>query len=88
MLISTDGSSGSWVTIDGRLQSNVITNVDNWTVFSDKININGWSGYNVINTSNIVTYGNTATSQYGQVRFTFGCTNHNEIYLNSWIQLK
>ena len=35
--------------------------------------MSGWSGYNVINTSGITTYGNTASSQYGHIQFIFGC---------------
>lgn len=80
ILCSTSGSSGSWCTIDARLQSNYTSNVDTWTVFADKTPISGWSGYNVINTSKLTTYGNTPTTQFGQVRFTFGCTNANLKY--------
>ena len=37
----------------------------NWT------GISGWSGWNVLNINNLTTYGNTAASQYGRIRFTF-----------------
>lgn len=80
VLCRKSGSNGSWITIDARLQSNYLSNSDTWTVFADRIPIEGWSGYNVINTSEITTFGNTATSQYGQVRFTFGCTRYNPNY--------
>ena len=72
--ISSNGSDGCWCSIDARLQSNVKNNTDTWRNFANKVSISGWSGYNVINTSGFTTYGNTASSQYGQVRFTFGCT--------------
>lgn len=39
------------------------------------IPISGWSGYNVINISGLTTYGNTAATQYGRVRFTFKVGN-------------
>lgn len=80
LYISTNGSTGSWCTIDARLQSNYTGAIDTWTIFADKVPIGGWSGYNVINTSNIITYGNTPASQYGQVRFTFGQTGYNVSY--------
>ena len=78
--ISTNGSSGTWCTIDARLQSNVSSGTDTWVKFADTIGISGWSGYNVINTSGLTTYGNTAGSQYGQVRFTFGNTGYSTSY--------
>ena len=74
--VSTAGSSGSYCSIDARLQSNVASNTNTWVNFVNKQSISGWSGYNVINTAGITTFGNTATSQYGQVRFTFGVTSH------------
>ena len=74
--ITTSGSSGCWCTIDARLQSNYEAGTDTWKVFANQVSISGWSGYNIINTSGITTYGNTKTSQYGQVRFTFGVTSH------------
>ena len=74
----TGGSTGSYCTIQGRLQSNYEAGTETWTTFADKVRIEGWSGYNVINTSTITTYGNTKTTQYGQVRFTFGTTGHSD----------
>ena len=72
--VTTSGSAGTWCSIDARLQSNITSNTDTWKNFANKVSVLGWSGYNVINTSGITTYGNTPSSQYGQVRFTFGCT--------------
>jgi hypothetical protein len=74
--ISTNGSASSTVTIQKALQSTPTTYTD---VVTD-IGISGWSGYNVINVSAFTTYGNTAATQYGRVRFIFkangGNTDH------------
>ena len=71
--VSTDSSSGCWATILGRTQQNVEDNADTWKVFAEKVPISGWSNFNVITLdSSFVTYGNTKSSQYGQVRLVFG----------------
>lgn len=83
LYVSTNGSTGCWCTIDGRLQSDVEANNDNWKIFINKQPVSGWSGYNVLNYPNgITTYGYSQgkTSQYGNVRFTFGCESHNQNY--------
>ena len=72
---STNGSSGSWCTIDAKTKANVDAGNDTWVTFANKVSINGWSGYNIINTSAITTYGNT-TAQYQKLRFTFGVNSH------------
>lgn len=71
--VSTNGSSGCYCTIDASIASTP----DTFTVFADKVPISGWSGWNIINTNGIITYGNTSSqsSQYGLLRFTFGCTS-------------
>lgn len=43
----------------------------NYSTHLDWTNINGWSGWNILNIASLVTYGNTPTSQYGRVRFIF-----------------
>ena len=73
---STNGSTGSYCTILARLQSNVESNTETWKTVANQISLSGWSGYNIINTSSITTYGNNKTSQYGQLRFVFGVTSH------------
>lgn len=73
---STEGSSGSYCTIQARLQSNYESGTETWKTLADKVGISGWSGYNVINISPTITYGNSKSSQYGQIRFTFGVTSH------------
>ena len=81
LYVSTYGSTGCWCTIDGRLQSDVEADNDTWKIFINKQPVSGWSGYNVLNYPNgITTYSNRKTSQYGNVRFTFGCTSHNQNY--------
>ena len=80
LLISTNGSTGTYCTIDARTQTDFLNSVDTWTVFSNQTPIAGWSGYNVINTTGLTTFGNTAASQFGQVRFTFGQTGYNVTY--------
>lgn len=42
--------------------------------------ISGWSGYNIINTPSITTYGTTPTSQYGRLRFIFRSTGKSTTY--------
>lgn len=67
ILISTNGSAGSKVKIQKALQSTPTTFVDH----KDWTSISGWSGYNVLNITGLTTYGNTAGSQYGRIRFIF-----------------
>ena len=74
--VSTQGSQGTYCTIQKALQSTP-------TVFTDvvtKVPISGWSGYNIINTDNIITYGNAPTIQYGRLRFIFGNTGNTTDY--------
>lgn len=65
--VSTNGSAGCKVKIQKALQSTPTTFVDH----KDWTSISGWSGYNVLNIASLTTYGNTAGSQYGRVRFIF-----------------
>lgn len=76
--VSTEGSTGSYCTIEASLESTPST----FVTFADRVAISGWSGWNIINTSGITTYGNSASasSQYGLIRFTFGCTGGSTTY--------
>lgn len=74
--VSTNGSAGCYVTIEGRTNANVDAGVDTWVEFVKDVTISGWSGWNIINTSGITTHGNT-NNQYANLRFTFGCTGGN-----------
>lgn len=75
--VSTNGSSNCTCTIEKALESTP-------TVFvTEKANVpvSGWSGYNIINTGGITTYGNSPANQYGRIRFTFKIGGHtNETY--------
>lgn len=81
LYISTSGSNGSYCTIQARTQDNYLNKVDKWVVFANKQSISGWSGWNIINTSTITTFGNTASSQYGEIQFIFGCTSGSTSYV-------
>lgn len=80
--ISTNGSSACKVKIQKALQSTPTTFVDH----TDFIDISGWSGYNVLNISGLTTYGNTASSQYGRVRFIFKANGGNTDYYGLTVQ--
>ena len=81
LYISTSGSNGSYCTIRARTQNNYLNKVDKWDVFANKQSISGWSGWNIINTSTITTFGNSPASQYGEVQFIFGCTSGSTSYV-------
>ena len=71
--LSTQGHNGCYCTIDASLESNPT----NFVTFANKVGVSGWSGWNIINTSSLTTYGNNNAkgSQYGLIRFTFGITS-------------
>lgn len=73
--VSTGGSTGSYCTIEGRTKANQDSGTNTWATFANKVPVSGWSGWNIINISGITTHGNTS-SQYSQLRFTFGVTSH------------
>lgn len=73
--VSTTGSGGSWASLDVARHSDPNT----WINKFNKVGIGGWSGYNVINTSEITTYGNS-DSQYQYLRFTFGIETQSSSY--------
>lgn len=71
LYISTGGAHGCYCTIEASLENNPTA----FEVFADRVSISGWSGYNIINTPVMETYGNQPTRQYGLIRFTFGSTS-------------
>lgn len=73
--LSTEGSTGCWCTIEARTELNRAAGTNTWIKLSDKTEVSGWSGWNIINTSNVITHGNDS-SQYSEIRFTFGVTSH------------
>lgn len=77
ILISTNGSTGTTCTIDAALEATPTV----FKMFSENTPISGWSGYNIINIPSLVTFGNTAASQYGRVRFTFASTGGSDKYV-------
>lgn len=80
LYVSTNGANGCYCTIQGRTKANLDAGNDTWATFANKVSIAGWSGWNIINTSNITTHGNTA-SQYANLRFIFGCTSGSTKYV-------
>lgn len=74
--ISSNGSSGITCTIEKALESTP----DVYSIVSDMVPISGWSGYNIINTPTITTYGGTPSSQYGRLRFIFRSTGGSTTY--------
>ena len=77
--VSTNGSTGCYVTIEGRTKANVDAGANTWVTFAENIPVSGWSGWNIINTSGITTHGNT-NNQYANLRFIFGCTGGSSTY--------
>lgn len=82
MLVSTDGSLNCWCTLDIISKQNVDAGNNNWENVVNKQPINGWSGWNIINTKGIVTYSNSV-SQYQKIRFTFGADSYGTSYPTS-----
>lgn len=86
LYVSTNGSNGSYCTIRARTQNNYLNKVEKWDVFANKQSIAGLSGWNIINTSTITTYGNSPANQYGEIQFIFGCTAGSTKYVGLQIQ--
>ena len=74
--LSTNGCNGCYCSIDASLEATPTK----WVNFANKVDVSGWSGWNIINTRNITTYGNSSSVQYGLIRFTFGCTSGSTNY--------
>lgn len=74
--VNTNGSSDCYCNIEARTKANQDANIDTWVSFVEQCPVSGWSGWNIINlTKTLQTHGNTS-SQYSQIRFTFGVTSH------------
>ena len=65
--ISTNGSQQCTVSIYKAFQSTP----NDYKVVTEDVSIGGWSGYNVINVPEFITYGNTPESQNGRIKFVF-----------------
>ncbi len=73
IFVSTNGSSGSYVTIEKALKQSETT----WVNIADHVSLAGWSGWNIINVEPFSTYYNSyPESNYSKIRFTFGITKH------------
>lgn len=73
--ISSKDSSGCYCTIEARTEANRKNGINEWRSFANKTPISGWSGWNIINTSNLTTHGNN-DAQHSEIRFTFGVEQH------------
>lgn len=71
--LSTNGSTGCYCKIETQSQTDYAAGNDTWTTRVEKAGVDGWSGWNIINTS--FTFGTSSWSER-QARFTFGVTNH------------
>ena len=75
--ISTNGASGSTVTIEGSKIGSETT----FTTLQSNIPISGWSGWNSIDMEKLVFGGSASqTSQYRSIRLTFSITGINSNY--------
>lgn len=70
-LASANTTVGAYCTIDASLKATP----DVFVTFADKIAFWGGPNWNIINTRDLITYGNAPNFQYGLIRFTFGCTS-------------
>lgn len=75
----TNGATGTYMTLErGDYSSPTV-----WHTLLDKVNINGWSGWNHYYCNEIIgsdTYGNK--TRY--LRFTFGCTGVSDTYASNF----
>lgn len=85
--LSTEGSTGCWCTVEARTETNRAAGNNTWINLADKTEVSGWSGWNIINTTSIVTHGNDI-SQYSEIRFTFGVTSHSSTSAYSGLVIK
>lgn len=74
--VSTNGSTGCHCKIEARTYENYETGNDVWTTFVERAELQGWSGYNVINLPYAMTTHGNSPEQYAQIKFTFGVDSH------------
>lgn len=76
--LESDRSAGNdtWKIWNKSSKTWVSTTDASATEANTRVDISGWSGFNVINVSSVTTYGNQSASQYGNVQFIFGCTSN------------
>ena len=68
--LSRNGSSNCWVKIEGALYN--ASAPQSWTTIVEKQGVDGWWGWNVINTGNVTVTASTHANYYRWLRFTFG----------------
>lgn len=62
--------TGAYCTIDASIKDTPTV----FKTFANKVPLYGGPAWNIINTPNLITYSNAPSSQFGLIRFTFGCT--------------
>lgn len=77
--LATNGSTGTYCTIQCRTKADLDAGNDTWVTRADKTPVSGNSGWNIINVSGITTHG-YVPSQYANIRFIFGCTGGSTEY--------
>ena len=71
IFVSTGGMPGTYCTVEAAPKASPTA----WEVKANKQAIDGWGGWNIINTPTILT--TNGSSYYGWIRFTFGGTGVN-----------
>ena len=77
---STDGSQGCYGTFEAAKNESPTK----FETIINRFELNGWSGWNIINGFDTITYGNSGY-QYQYLRFTFGITTPSTDYKNLYI---
>ena len=67
-------------TVQVKIEKALESTPTSYSTVLDWTSITGWSGWNIYNVGGITTYGNTASSQYGRIRFTFRQTAATSTY--------
>lgn len=62
--------TGAYCTIDASIKDTPTV----FKTFANKVPLYGEPAWNIINTPNLITYNNAPSTQFGLIRFTFGCT--------------
>lgn len=84
LLISTNGSDASQVTIEGRRAIEYSAGSNTWRTLATA-SLGGWSGWNIVQLPDgVVTWNGVAANeaQYAQIRFTFSGGNHGNTRYN------
>lgn len=74
--IYASSRTGVYCTIDASIKDTPTV----FKTFANKVPLYGGPAWNIINTPNLITYYNAPSTQFGLIRFTFGCTDVNAEY--------